>query len=558
MQRSGRLLADPNPIAPAEKAGDSLETATGATNIRWGAQGVDAVEVHVGSPAGPLFAHTGPGDHCQSASRIADGTVFCLQDVSQDRSLCYDNTLATVRIGVRSSWKVSALVTCFNHERYIRAALESVLAQKTSFPFEIVICDDGSSDGTRAILAEFKARRPERIRLLLPETNLGLGGVEIYMRGIEMCRGRYVALLDGDDCWTDPDKLQKQADFLDARPDCPMCFHNSEVRYEDGIRSSWPLYGAPLKERLNIEALFEVSSIHNSTVMFRPEVASDYREWCEVMDPRGLNDWTAAVVGARRGPLGYLDRVMAIYRQTPTGVWAGLHTSGQLEQVIHRYEEMDRFLGGQYHEAIERAVCARSYEAALEFERQGDLESAGPHLARCLTGRPEWLENYVGASGIGRDEFWARLSRRRGLYRRQALFRLSFVTRPLVARLRWLSIKAWVRLRIPLRLARGLSVGSIWASPNPAPGSPRSTDLAATTVHWRFQGHGAVEVRVGTPDGVLLGGAGTSGAIATGEWVRDGMMFFLQNVSGGLPLTAANTLDVVRVAIRKKSSGNAV
>jgi hypothetical protein len=77
-------------------------------------------------------------------------------------------------------------------------------------------------------------------------------------------------------------------------------------------------------------------------------------------------------------------------------------------------------------------------------------------------------------------------------------------------------------------------------------------------VHWRFQGHGAVEVRVGTPDGVLLGGAGTSGAIATGEWVRDGMMFFLQNVSGGLPLTAANTLDVVRVAIRKKSSGNAV
>jgi glycosyltransferase involved in cell wall biosynthesis len=453
----------------------------------------------------------------------------------------------------RDTVKVSALVTCFNHERYIKEAVDSVLEQRAAFFFEIVICDDGSSDGTPAILREIQAQHPDRVRLLLSETNLGQGGVGIFMRGVELCRGEYVAVLDGDDYWTEPCKLQRQADFLDARPDCPMCFHNSEVRYEDGSREPWALYPSPLKERLDVEALLEVSSIHNSTLMFRPQVLADYREWCQVMGAEGLNDWAAALVAARRGPLGYLDAVMAVYRQCPAGAWVRLGPAGQLEAVIGRYEAMDRFLGGRYHELIEKAVCTRSYEAAVEFERRGDLESARRHLARCLTGRPEWLDNYVAAHGLKSGEFWEMLSKRMRLYRRPALFRLAILARPLGALIEWLGIKILVMLQTPLRLARGLGLGLIWASPNPAFSSARHPDLAATTVKWISFGTGTPEVRVGTPDGALVAAA-AAGAITTGEWVKDGMLFYLQNVSHGRVLTLANTLDVVRVTVRKRKN----
>lgn len=448
--------------------------------------------------------------------------------------------------------KVSVLITCLNHERYIEAAVESALAQQTSFDFEVIICDDGSSDRTPEILRQLAARRPGRIRLLLEPDNLGQGGVEIFFRGMRLCRGRYVALLDGDDYWTDPSKLELQAAFLDAHPDCPMCFHNSEVRYEDGRSAGWPLYPVPLKERLRLEDLIEISSIHNSSVMFRTAVMEGYREWCEAMGAENLNDWTGAVVAARMGPLGYLDRVMSVYRQSPAGAWVRLGRAGQLEAVIRRYEQVDRFLNGQYREQIEKAICVRSYEASIEYEKQGDFESARRNLWRCLAGRAEWLSAYTAAHGVGVEKFRLLLSRRLWLYRHPFLFRLAAKAGRFAAWSKWVLIKTIVLLGAPLRLVRGTGVGLMIASPNPAPASARHPDLGATTLKWVTLGAAHLEIRVGKPDGELFVRAtGTaSGSSTTGEWVRDGMLFYLQNVSGGRKLSLANTLDVVRVAVK--------
>ena len=455
-----------------------------------------------------------------------------------------------------SAIKVSVLVTCFNHERYIRTAIDSVLSQQASFSFEVVICDDGSTDGSGAVLRDIVNRNPEKVRLLLPWTNLGHAGAEIFMRGLDMCRGRYIAILDGDDFWTEPDKLQTQAEFLDAWPDCPLCFHNSELRYEEGDRAPWSLYSSPLPERIPLEELLGTASVHNSTLMFRREMVSGFQEWRDFTGPQGPTDWAMAVTAARSGRVGYIDRVMAVYLQHGAGSWSALSAAGQLEKVIGQYDQMDRFLGGQYHELIEKAVCARSYEAAMERERQGDLERAGQHLARCLKGRPEWLETYVAGSGLNLDEFRAMLSRRMRLYKHPVWFRLAHWADPLRARVRWLGIKAAVMLLTPLRLARGLGIGLIWASPNPAPFSARNPELSVTTVKWVSWGTGNLEVRVGTPDGALLAPSPAMGACTTGEWVRNGMLFYLQNVSNGLPLTLANTLDVVRVSVRQKGRGD--
>src|SRR4051794_38896574 len=111
----------------------------------------------------------------------------------------------------------------YNHAPYIAQALESALAQTLSAPFEILVSEDCSTDGTREIVLRYADRDP-RIRLLLSHSNLRSN--EVVARGLRAARGRYVALLDGDDYWTSPTKLQAQVEFLEARPGFSICFHD--------------------------------------------------------------------------------------------------------------------------------------------------------------------------------------------------------------------------------------------------------------------------------------------------------------------------------------------
>ncbi|MDQ3815609.1 MAG: glycosyltransferase family 2 protein, partial [Armatimonadota bacterium] len=131
-----------------------------------------------------------------------------------------------------SAMKVSIVMVTYNHEKYIAQAVESVLMQETNFDYELIIGEDCSQDKTRAIVMDFQRRFPERIRLLLPEKNLGGSGKTNFLQTLAAAQGQYVALLEGDDYWTSPHKLQKQVDFLDSHPECAICFHKSNMLYE--------------------------------------------------------------------------------------------------------------------------------------------------------------------------------------------------------------------------------------------------------------------------------------------------------------------------------------
>src|SRR5882672_6480832 len=151
--------------------------------------------------------------------------------------------------------KVSVSVITYNQEEFIAQAIDSILRQEVSFDYEIVIGEDASTDRTREIVLELERRHPDRIRVMLRDAGTserdrarGLGGKTNFVQGIQDCRGKYVALLDGDDYWTDSHKLQKQVDFLERHPECSLCFHNAEMFYEDGSQSSMNLRPADQKE----------------------------------------------------------------------------------------------------------------------------------------------------------------------------------------------------------------------------------------------------------------------------------------------------------------------
>ncbi|XME01492.1 glycosyltransferase family 2 protein [Lachnospiraceae bacterium C1.1] len=114
--------------------------------------------------------------------------------------------------------KLSVVLIAYNHEPFIRKALDGILMQKVDFPYEIVVGEDCSTDHTRDILREYAEKFPGRFRLLFREKNLGRPTLNVYLTSME-CQGKYIAYLEGDDYWTDENKLQKQVDFLDSHPD---------------------------------------------------------------------------------------------------------------------------------------------------------------------------------------------------------------------------------------------------------------------------------------------------------------------------------------------------
>ena len=129
--------------------------------------------------------------------------------------------------------KLSVVFITYNHEPYIRQSLDGILMQRVNFDYEIVVGEDCSSDGTRDILREYAARYPDKFRLLFRRKNLGRPTLNVYKTAMR-ARGEYLAFLEGDDYWTDPDKLQKQVDFLDANPSYMGTTHTFKLIGEDG------------------------------------------------------------------------------------------------------------------------------------------------------------------------------------------------------------------------------------------------------------------------------------------------------------------------------------
>lgn len=133
--------------------------------------------------------------------------------------------------------KLSIVLITYNHGKYIREALDGILMQKVNFAYEIVVGDDCSTDDTCDILKEYASKNPGLFRLILREKNLGRPTLNVYLTSME-CQGDYLAYLEGDDFWTDENKLQKQVDFLDAHPEYTGTTHSFRIIDENSKPSS--------------------------------------------------------------------------------------------------------------------------------------------------------------------------------------------------------------------------------------------------------------------------------------------------------------------------------
>jgi glycosyltransferase involved in cell wall biosynthesis len=214
--------------------------------------------------------------------------------------------------------KVSILCLTYNQEKYIRQTLDGFLMQKTNFGYEILINDDASNDGTISILKEYESKNPGVFKLVLHEENLYSKGERNFFGSflLPKAKGKYIALCEGDDYWTDPNKLQLQVDFLDNHKDHSVCFHPVKVIFENHQEPD-TIFPKPVKQsEFNVRKLLKENFIQTNSVIYR--ALPDYKYMPTDISPA---DSYLHLLHAKNGKIGFINRVMAVYRRHPGGIW---------------------------------------------------------------------------------------------------------------------------------------------------------------------------------------------------------------------------------------------
>jgi glycosyltransferase involved in cell wall biosynthesis len=299
-----------------------------------------------------------------------------MDDFKEMRS---DSLKHQISLSDSRSPKVSVLLLTYNHERFIGDAIEGFLIQKTNFPCELVIADDCSTDGTREVIRRYWEKHPDRIRLLLNRHNLH--GGHTMTRAYQACRGQYVAYVEGDDYWTAPDKLQRQADLLDRHPDYAICFHSVMMIWDDGSRAPMLYRPARIRDRYTLRDLVEKNFIASCSVMYRRAVLDRWPAWFYSMP---VGDWSQHVLHAQHGDIGYLDEPMGVYRQHRGGVYSMKPATYRLRIPITVLQRFRCILGREFHSVIDRALCRSYYALIHQYCDEGRVTEARQCLVECL------------------------------------------------------------------------------------------------------------------------------------------------------------------------------
>tara|TARA_R110002012_G_scaffold78937_1_gene201073 strand:+ start:60143 stop:61033 length:891 start_codon:yes stop_codon:yes gene_type:complete len=198
----------------------------------------------------------------------------------------------------------------YNQEAFIAQTIESIMGQITDFDYQLVIGEDHSPDSTRTICERYAKQYPDNIKLL-PNLGSNVGLIANYMRTIKECDGKYIAICDGDDYWTDTQKLQNQVDFLETNPSCSIVYSNYTKLFPDGRFEKNAMYHkAPIS---TFEDLINNNFIPSVTALFVNRQAEEALPTWIAKYPYG--DWPTYLWTIRdKGTVGYIDEDMSMYR----------------------------------------------------------------------------------------------------------------------------------------------------------------------------------------------------------------------------------------------------
>jgi glycosyltransferase involved in cell wall biosynthesis len=262
---------------------------------------------------------------------------------------------------------VSVSCLTFNHSPYIRQCLDGILSQETNFPFEIVLYDDASTDGTEVIIREYEKNYPGIFNIWIQKDNQYSKGV----RGIApkfnfpRCRGKYIAFCEGDDYWTDTGKLQKQIDFLESNPEFMIsCTNYSEVDQRGKLLKKNKWEGIKLSPVISHEMIFEYYKPKILTSVFRKSVFE--KGFPDIFFRTFNTDNFLCALATQYGPAGFLNFNSGAYRVHNQGVWSGKTEIKQFEMQLSTFQNMQCFF---VKDLQQKAISNRIYKIRRALSR---------------------------------------------------------------------------------------------------------------------------------------------------------------------------------------------
>lgn len=273
---------------------------------------------------------------------------------------------------------VSIVSFTYNHENYISECIEGFLMQETTFPVEIIIHDDASTDCTASILQQYADRYPKLIRLVLQAENQMSKGIGIVTTVVGQARGGYIAVCDGDDYWTDKRKLMLQMEFLDKNANVDIAFHSCMLREKD---------------KAELQGPFRVQSAHNTVIDVGKVIAGDggymptpsifFRKHVIEAIPSSIfnnsfaGDFLIQIYGSLRGGAGYINRPMCVYRVGHAASWTSslkeqdklIRFQNNFFEMVNEVEHDLNDYGDAFNELILKHYSAQAYEAYLTGNR---------------------------------------------------------------------------------------------------------------------------------------------------------------------------------------------
>lgn len=279
---------------------------------------------------------------------------------------------------------VSIISLTYNQEKYVRECFEGFLMQQTSFPFEVLVYDDASTDTTPEIIRQYADKYPDIFKPTLYKENnysRGLGYVGLY-DGIKNAQGKYVAYCEGDDYWTDPLKLQKQVDFLDSHPEYEICANeirikNDRYKHLDGLLFSQfcnNLFVSTTKKHYSFEDALTGNIFHVSSLVYRnfDVVLPDWIHRVSAFD------MVFYMILAKEGDMFVMPEVMGVYRshsQSLTNTQSG-YTSpiAFYELSLNILRLMNRFWDRQYQDKIYPIISRYYVECMMECLHKRNMD----------------------------------------------------------------------------------------------------------------------------------------------------------------------------------------
>lgn len=292
---------------------------------------------------------------------------------------------------------VSVLCHTYNQAEYLPAALAGILRQRTDFPFEVIVRDDASTDGTSELVKSYAERFPQIIRAVLEPENSYRLGVKPIAATVPLARSEFIAFCEGDDYWLGRDKLQGQVGFMREHPECGLVHAN----YLNLIRmgGAWRTRVA-LRNRVHLQyrsgaiyaAMLGANRIQTCTVLCRRRLVEDYRCGGPGVDGYMVGDWPLFLYLAHESNIGFFERPLAAYRKTPGSLMNSGHQAA-VERGLDAIRMVEDFCDffRDHADACESAFAVQ-YRVLLWLAfRAGDVQRFEQAWTWLAEHRPELL-----------------------------------------------------------------------------------------------------------------------------------------------------------------------